>query len=197
MLLNCGVEEDSWDSLGLQGDPTSPSWRRSVLNVHWEDWWWSWNSNTFATWFKELTHLKRPWCWERLMAGGEGYNRGWDGWMASLTQWTWVWVNSGSWWWTGRPGMLHPWVRRVVHAWVTKLKLMHTYTHTKIFDFYWNSSFTESSTFHPDTLTTGPGPGTQCAHRRSHTYCCLIDLGVGHVIFLGQMNGNGCDTHHF
>ena len=47
--------------------------------------------------WKELTHLKRPWCWERLKAGGEGDSRGWDGWMASLTQWTWVWVNSGSW----------------------------------------------------------------------------------------------------
>ena len=63
-----------------------------------------WNSNTLATWCEQLTHLKRPWCWERLRAGGEGDDRGWDGWMASLTQWTWVWVNSGSWWGTGRPG---------------------------------------------------------------------------------------------
>ena len=47
-----------------------------------------------------------PWCWERLKAGGEGCNRGWDGWMASWTQWTWMWVNSGSWWWTGKPSML-------------------------------------------------------------------------------------------
>ena len=59
-----------------------------------KDWYWSWNSNTLATCCEELTHLKRPWCWERLKAG-EGVNRGWDGWMASLTQWTWVWVNSG------------------------------------------------------------------------------------------------------
>ena len=99
MLLNCGVGEDSWESLGLQGDPTSPSWRRSVLGVHWKDWCWSWNSNTLATWCEELTHLKRPWCWERLRAGEEGDDRGWDGWMASLTQCTWVWVNSRSWWW--------------------------------------------------------------------------------------------------
>ena len=49
---------------------------------------------------------KRPWCWERLKAGGEGDDRGWDGWMASPTQQTWVWVNSGSRWWTGRPGVL-------------------------------------------------------------------------------------------
>ena len=53
-----------------------------------------------------VTHLKRPWCWERLKAGGERDNRGWDGWITSLTQWTWVGVNSGSWWWTGRPGVL-------------------------------------------------------------------------------------------
>ena len=59
-----------------------------------------------ATWCKELTHWKRPWCWERLREGGDGDDRGWDGWMASSTQWTWVWVDSGSWWWTGRPGML-------------------------------------------------------------------------------------------
>ena len=75
-----------------------------------------------ATWYEELTHLKRPWCWERLRAGGEGDDRGWDGWMASLTQRTWVWVDSGSWWWAGRPGML--WFmgsQRVRHDWATKL----------------------------------------------------------------------------
>ena len=59
-----------------------------------------------ATWCKELTHWKRPWCWERLRAGREGDDRGWDGWMASLMQWTWIWAISGSWWWTGKPGML-------------------------------------------------------------------------------------------
>ena len=75
-----------------------------------------------ATWCDELTHLKRPWCWERLRAGGEGYNRGWDGWMVSLTQWTWVWVSSGSWWWTGKPGMLLSMrSQRVRHGWATEL----------------------------------------------------------------------------
>ena len=106
MLLNCGVEEDSWESLGLQGDPTSLFWRRPVLGVHWKDWFWSWNSNTLATSCEELTHWKRPWCWKEMEGGGEGDDRGWDGWMASPTRWTWVWVNSGSWWWTGKPGML-------------------------------------------------------------------------------------------
>ena len=62
--------------------------------------------NTLAIWCEELTHWKRPWCWERLRAGGEGGNRGWDGWMASLTQWTWVWANPGRWWRTGKPGVL-------------------------------------------------------------------------------------------
>ena len=72
--------------------------------------------------FGHLTHWKRPWCWERLRAGGEGDDRGWDGWMASPTQWTWVWVDSGSWWWTGRPGVL--WFmgsQRVRHDWATEL----------------------------------------------------------------------------
>ena len=96
--------------------------RRSVLGAHWKDWCWSWNSNTLATWCKELTHWKRPWCWERLGAGGKGDDRGWDGWMASPTRWTWVWVNSGSWWWTGRPGVL--WfigLQRLGHDWAAEL----------------------------------------------------------------------------
>ena len=121
-FLNCGVGEDSWESLGLQGDPTSPFWRRSALGVHWKDWCWSWNSSTLATSCKELTHWKRFWCWEGLGAGGKGDDRGWDGWMASPTRWTWVWVNSGSWWWTGRPGMLRfMGLQRVRHDWATEL----------------------------------------------------------------------------
>ena len=92
MLLNCGGE-DSWESLGLQGDPTSPFWRRSVLGVHWKDWCWSWNSNTLATWCEELTHLKRPWCWERLKAEGEGDEEdemvGWHHWLSGHeSEWT-------------------------------------------------------------------------------------------------------------
>ena len=106
MLFNCGVGKDSSESLGLQGDPTSPSWRKSTLNIHWKDWCWSWSSNTLATWCRELTPWKRPWCWERLRIGGEGDDRGWDGWMASLTWWTGVWAGSRSWWWAGRPGVL-------------------------------------------------------------------------------------------
>ena len=74
-----------------------------------------------ATWRKELTHWKRSWCWERLKAGEED-DRGWGGWMASLTQWTWVWASSGKWWWTGKAGMLQSLgLQRVGHGWVTKL----------------------------------------------------------------------------
>ena len=69
--------------------------RNKTLNIHWKDSCWSWSANTLATWCKKLTHWKRPWCWERLRARGEGGNRRWDGWMASLIQWTWVWANSG------------------------------------------------------------------------------------------------------
>ena len=94
--------------------------------IDWKDWCWSWSSNTLM-WkavksCEELTHWKRPWCWERLRAGGEGDDRGWDGSMASSTPWTWVWVNSGSWWWTGRPGALR-FVRSqtVGYDWATEL----------------------------------------------------------------------------
>ena len=123
-LLKCFVKwkyktESIYISMYLPSPVTLS--RKSVLNVHWKDWCWSWNSNTLAAWWEELTHLKRPWCWERLRAG-EGDDRGWDGWMTSPTWWTWVWVNSGSWWWTGRPGVL--WFmgsKRVRHNWENEL----------------------------------------------------------------------------
>ena len=71
---------------------------------------------------QELTYWKRPWCWKRLKAGGEGDNRGWDGWMASLTWWTWLWPSSRSWWWTGRPGVLQSMgSQRVGHKWAMEL----------------------------------------------------------------------------
>ena len=79
-------------------------------------------TNTLANWCGELTHLKRPWCWERLRAGVEGDDRGWGGWMASPTQRTWVWVNFQSGWWRGRSGMLRfMGSQRVGHDWVTGL----------------------------------------------------------------------------
>ena len=79
------------------------------------------NSNTLVTSCEESTHWKRPWCWDWLGAWGEGDDRGWDGWMASLIRWTWVWVNSRSWSWTGRPGVLWLGLQRVGHDWATEL----------------------------------------------------------------------------
>ena len=96
--------------------------RRSALGFLWREWCWSWNSSTLATSCEELTHWKRLWCWEGLRAGGEGDDRGWDGWMASPTRWTWVWVNSGRWWWTWRPGVLRFMEsQRVGQDWVNEL----------------------------------------------------------------------------
>ena len=96
-----------------------PEQRKSVLNIHWNDW--CWNSNPLATWCEELTHWKRSWCWERLKARGEGDYRGWDGWMASPTWWIWVWVSSRSWWWTGKTGVLQSiGSQRVGHDWVSE-----------------------------------------------------------------------------
>ena len=80
------------------------------------------NLQYFGHLMQRADSLKRLWCWERLRDGGEGDDRGWDGWMASPTQWAWVWVDSGSWWWTGRPGVLRLMgLQRVRHDWVTEL----------------------------------------------------------------------------
>ena len=93
----------------------------STLNTHWKDWYWSWSSNTLGTWWEELTHWKRPWCWERLKAGAEEDDRRWDGWVASPTQWTWVWASSRRRWRTGKLGVLQSvGSQRVGHNWVTE-----------------------------------------------------------------------------
>ena len=124
MLLNCGVGEDFWASLGLQGDPTSPFQRRSALGFLWKEWCWSWNSSTLATPCKELTHWQRLWCWERLRAEEKGTTENeLSGWHHRLDGR--VWVNSGRWWWTGRPGVL--WFmgsQRVGQDWATELNWM-------------------------------------------------------------------------
>ena len=100
-----------------------------LLAMKW--WCWGWNSNTLAISCQELTPWKRLWCWEGLGAGGEGDDRGWDGWMASLTRWKWVWVNSRSWWWTGKPGVLQfMGSQRVGHDWATKLNWTYKYLFT-------------------------------------------------------------------
>ena len=98
--------------------------------------------NTLATWCEELTHWKRPWCWKRLKAEGEGDNREWDCWMASPTQWTWVWIGSRSWWWTGKPSMLQSvGLQRVGHHWATELNWT-----------IWYRTFYEFEQIHNDML---------------------------------------------
>ena len=124
MLLHCSVGEDSWESLGLQGDPTSPSegdqsWvfigrtdAKAEAPILWPP-------------FAKNWLIGKDWCWERLKEGGEGGYKGWDDWMASLIQWTWVGVSSGSWWWTGRPGVLQSTgLQRAGHDWMTELNWM-------------------------------------------------------------------------
>ena len=131
--LSSTKEKQEWESLGLQGDPPSPFWRRSALGFLWKEWCYSWNSSTLATSCEELTHWKRLWCWEGLGAGGEGDDRGWDGWMALLTRCTWVWVNFGSWWWTGRPGVLRfMGSQRGRHDWATELNWIELKAEEKI-----------------------------------------------------------------
>ena len=149
--LNC---EESWVpknwcfwTVVLEKTLESPLDYKEIQPVHpkgdqsWvyrKDWCWSWNSNTLAAWCEELTHWKRPWCWERLRAGGEGDNRGWDDWMASPTQWTWVWVGSRNWWWTGRLGVLQfIGSQKVGHDWATEMnwtELMILMSHLQALD---------------------------------------------------------------
>ena len=126
MSLNCDVGEGSWESIGLPGNPTSPpkgnqSWifiGRTDVEAETPV---LWPPPILPPW-GELTHWKRPWCWERLKVGGAGDDRGWDGWMTSPTRWKWVWVSSRSWWWTRKPGVLQSTgSQRVGHNWVTEL----------------------------------------------------------------------------
>ena len=125
MLLNCGVGEDSWKSLDckeiqpVHSEGISLEGMMLKLKLQY-----------FGHLIRRATHWKRLWCWEGLGARGEGNDRGWDGWM---TQWMWVWVNSESWWWTGRPGMLRfMGLQRVGHDWATNLIWYYKYTHTII-----------------------------------------------------------------
>ena len=116
-----------------------------ILTIHWKYWWWSWNSNTLTTWYKELSHWQKPRCSERLKVG-EGDDRGWDGWKALPRRWTWVWVCSGSWWWTGKPGVLQSmsW-QRDRHGWATKLNWICRYKYVCIFSWVTNEDFPGSS----------------------------------------------------
>ena len=121
---------------------------KSVVNIHWKDWCCSWNSNTLATWCEAVTHWQRRWCWERLKVGGEGDNWGWDGWMASPTQWTWVWVSCRSWWWTGRHGMLQSTrLQGVTCHWATGLNWTEHFHHRGPHVTLWQAHIVPSHTY--------------------------------------------------
>ena len=119
--LRTVVLEKTWESLGLQGDqPVNPKGNQPWIFIERTD------AEAEATilWSpdnEELTHWKRPWSWETLQTRGEGDDRGWDGWMASPTLWTWVWASSRRWWRTGKPDLLRSTgLQRVRHDWVTE-----------------------------------------------------------------------------
>ena len=127
MVLHCGAGENSSLLDCKEIKPVNPKGNQSWIFIS-KDWCWSWNSMFLEGWCEEMTHWKRPWCWKRLKAGREGDDREWDGWMASLIQWTWVRVNSSSWWWTGRPSVLQSMESQKVRQ-------------------YWVSNWTECSAF--------------------------------------------------
>ena len=121
MLLNCGVGEDSWESLDCKEiQPAHSKGDQFWVFIGRTDV----EAETPIFWPPDVKGwlIGKDWCWERLRAGEEGDDRGWDGWIASPTQWTWVWVNSRNWWWMGRPGVLQfMWSQRVRHDWATEL----------------------------------------------------------------------------
>ena len=122
MLLNCGVGEDSWKSLGWRRESNQSILKEINCEYSLEGLMLKLNPQYFGHQMWRTDSLENPWCWERLRAGGEGDNRGCDGWMALLTQWTWVWVSSGSWRWTGKPGLLQSMGSQTVgHDWATEL----------------------------------------------------------------------------
>ena len=122
----------------------------------------------FGHLMRRVDSLERPWCCEGLEAGGEGDDRGWDGWMASLTRWTWVWVNSRRWWWTGRPGVL--WFmgsQRVRHDWATELNWAELWTWLDLCDYHkqWTSlQMISASHSHPQAWSL---PSLNSRHHRT------------------------------
>ena len=129
---------------------------------------WKLKLQSFGHLMRRADSLKRPWSWERLRAGGEGDDRRWDGWMASPTQWTWVWVDSGSWWWTGRPGELQfMGSQRVRHNWATELSWTEEIGVIKLSWFSWDTPFNHTWVYVSE-LTLGKHLGSRLVARRTN-----------------------------
>ena len=148
-------------------------------------WCWSWNSNTLATWCEELTPWKRPWFWERLKAGGEADNRGWDGWMASLTWYTWVWVSSGSWWWTGRPAWC-----AVVHAVAKSRTQLSDWTELYVLN-TWGCELTKGKGTLCQVCIPSHKPSASLAHSRLTLNVCWMNLDIYDIL-----KGSENRSHH-
>ena len=132
MLLNCGAREDSWKPLGLQGDQTSQFLKEINPEYPLEGLMLTLKLQYFGHLIQRANSLEKLWFWERLKAGWEG-----DGWMASLSQWAWVWANSGRQWWTEKPGILQSMgLKRIEHNWVTEQqenKYLYLYKYNILF----------------------------------------------------------------
>ena len=127
MLLNCGAGEDSWEVSWTARRSNQSILKEINLEYSLEGVIRKLKLQYFGHLMRRADSLEKTWCWERLKLGGEGDDRGWDGWMASLTQWRWVWVNSRSWWWTRRSVVLQSMgSQRVGHVWVTELNWTDT-----------------------------------------------------------------------
>ena len=138
-LLNCDFGEYSLGSLCMARRSNQSIIKEITPEYSFEGLMLKLKLQYLATWCKELTHWKRPWSWERLRAGGEGSNRGWDRWMASLTRWTWVWVNSRSLYWTGKHGVLQSIGYQIVrHNWATELNWNEPSSRIYQYDTIWN-----------------------------------------------------------
>ena len=141
-----------------------------------------------ATWWEEPTHWERPWCWERLRAGGKGDDRGWDGWVASLTQWTWVWANSRRWWKTGKPGMLQSRSSQSVRQnWATEQQLSELLKTPVVFHMFGlcdllpiSFKSLQFNSAAPDTIPKSPLQSREQCPSNSHyiLYMCMLNCSV-------------------
>ena len=159
--------------------------KKSVLNIHWKDWSWSWNSKTLANWWKNWLICKDPEAGKDWRQEGKGTTEAWEWWMSLPTLWTWIWVSSGSWWWTEKPGMLQSMgSERVWHNWATKLN----WTTPKAIPGWLSGQ--KKCTYNAGDVDLIPGLGRSPGEGRGNPpqYSCLenpMDRGAWWITVLG------------